>query len=268
MKVASKGHHALFRTKTKHTVGEQEYDSHGGISGKGVKQAHRGGVHAGNEYTMHDKSFAQREIHGASEGAPGSHQHHGPSGATMHEREQLSNPGRKQIHEERHMALANTTDGHLTAPATRDANFGQREYHNGRADLKGAVGDKSSFHYEGKEFGDADLHDNLGSERKKGYGQPQGGTTTLADRGSNKGIEHVHGLATQGPSGLPAHEHGAAEYHAGARNTAGPHPMTTHLEDETRGTHGLAAHEHAAKRHIPQEAKEALARVLVRHRGR
>jgi hypothetical protein len=263
MKMKSEGHHASFRAKG--ALGKQEYDSHGGVSGKGVKQTHKGGVTKGNEYTMHDASFVQRQIYGASEGAPGSHQHHGPSGGTVHERDGHT-PGRKQIHEDRHMALANTTDGHLTAPTSRDANFGQREHHNGKADLKGAVGDAGSFHFEGREFGEHDLKDNLGSERKMGYGFPQGGTTTLSSR--PQGMEHVHGLGTQGPSGMPAHEHGAAEYHAGARGTAGPHPMTTHLEDETRGTHGLAHHSYAQAKHVPQEAKEALARVLVRHRGR
>jgi len=262
MKVTREGHHASFRKGVRGTLGKQEYDSHGGVSSKGVERQHEGMVQS-VEYGGRNQTSTSHKIPQQS-GAQASHPHHGPSGATMHEREKLGEKGRKQIHEDRHMALANTEDGELTANATRDPNFSQREHHNGKADLKGAMGDSASFHYEGHEAGSEDLRDNLGSERNRGYGQPQAGTTTLPGRPAGK--DHVHGLGTQGPSGLPAHEHGASEYHAGARGTAGGHPTTDHLEDGTRGTHGLASHQFAAEHRVPQEVKEALARTLVRRR--
>jgi hypothetical protein len=261
MKVKSEGHHALFRG-ARAKVGQQEYDSHGGVSGKGVKRGHEGMVQS-VEYGERNASAVDHQ-HPKDSGMQASHSHRGPSGKTMHEREQLGEKGRKQIHEQRHMALANTEGGELTASPSRDANFAQREHHNGKADLRGAVGDAKSMHYEGHEVGQENIRDNLGSERVRGYGEPQGGTTTLPGRPAGK--EKVSGLHTQGPSGLPAHEHGASEYSSGARGTAGSHPMTDHLEDETRGTHQLPAHRFAASANVPQEVKEALARTLVRRR--
>jgi hypothetical protein len=76
-----------------------------------------------------------------------------------------------------------------------------------------------SYSHEAREFGSEGLKDNLGSKRKSGYGNPQGGTT---------GEEHE------------------GEVH-----------------DETRGTHELPKHPYAAKRAVPQEAREALARALL-----
>jgi hypothetical protein len=254
-------HEEMHAHGTAHHVRDDEHPD--GHYGRDHHTARRG-MTGGTEYHM-----TQGPGEGGKHGVQGleyaEHEdYHGPSGHTMHQREQLSEKGRKQIHETRHMALANTTDGELTAPAKRDANFAQREHHNGKADLRGAMGDVGSFHYEGHEVGSEGLRNNLGSKRVSGHGEPQAGTSTLAGRPMGK--EHVSGMGGQGPSGLPAHEHGAGQYAAGARDGAGGHPATDHLDDMTRGTHQLPAHRFAARENVPQEVKEALARTLVRRR--
>ena len=88
--------------------------------------------------------------------------------------------------------------------------------------------DAASDQMESSEVGTENLKENLGSKRKSGYGDPQGGTTTLPVMGGPK----------------------------------------EDLQDETRGTHLLPKHPMAAKRDVPQEAKERLARALLMGRMR
>ena len=89
--------------------------------------------------------------------------------------------------------------------------------------------DAKSDRMESSEFGSEGLKDNLGSKRKSGYGDPQGGTTTTTSMpGGDKGD----------------------------------------LMDETRGTHLFPKHPMAAKHDVPQEAKERMARALAAGRMR
>jgi len=87
-------------------------------------------------------------------------------------------------------------------------------------------GHHASFRHEADEAGTEGLDDNLGSKRKSGYGEPQGGTTTIPEMG--------------GPSEA--------------------------LQDETRGTHELPAHQYSASHSVAQEHKERIARALLRAR--
>jgi hypothetical protein len=101
-------------------------------------------------------------------------------------------------------------------------NFGKREGHDGHYTGEYRSNDEKSAKMEGAEFGSEGLKENLGSKRKSGYGNPQGGTTD--------------------------------ERHEGD------------LGDETRGTQELPAHQFSAKHAVPQEARERLAKALLRRR--
>lgn len=129
--------------------------------------------------------------------------------------------------------------------------FAEREHHDGKHE---AHPDASMAH-EGKEFGTEGLRNNLGSKRKSGYGDPQGGTTSLPETpGIKGGTEHDHTMGKKLPEGGPVASRGMKS--------------TEHedLADETRGTHELPAHEYAAKHDVPQEHKERLAKALMRAR--
>ncbi len=86
-------------------------------------------------------------------------------------------------------------------------------------------GDRASYEHEANEAGTENLKENLGSKRKSGHGEPQGGTTTVPNMGA-------------------------------------PHED---LKDETRGTKELPSAQYAGKK-VPQEAKERIAKALLRAR--
>ena len=136
--------------------------------------------------------------------------------------------------------------------------FGDREGHDGHYTGEYRSNDERSARMEGNEVGREGMKDNLGSKRKSGYGDPQGGTTTLP--GSPEGKIPAHGDG-RGPSGQRLPEHGLT---GGPRGNA---PEEA-LADETRGTHELPAHQYAAKYAVPQEQREHLARALLHARRR
>jgi hypothetical protein len=130
--------------------------------------------------------------------------------------------------------------------------FGDREGHDGHVEDHPA-----SYHMEANEVGREGMRDNLGSKRKSGYGDPQGGTTSLPETpGAPGGRSFDHSMGHKMPEGGMVVARGMHSE---------PHED---LADETRGTHELPHHQYAAAHAVPQEQREHLARALLTSRRR
>ena len=132
--------------------------------------------------------------------------------------------------------------------------FGDREGHDGHETGEYRSNDEKSAKMEGNEVGREGMKNNLGSKRKTGYGEPQGGTTSLPANPSITSKSYEHSQGNKMPEGGMVKDKGMDD---------GPRQ---NLADDNRGTHAFPPSEYSGGRKVPQEMKERIAKSLLRRR--